>query len=71
MGQEINASRFTAQDFSQFLHNLREETGQLADYFRQQRFSSAGNIGGFELEAWLIRCRRPVPHRSTRNFLPI
>lgn len=55
MGQEINSSRFTAQDFSQFLQKLREETGQLAEYFSQRQFSSVGNIGGFELEAWLIQ----------------
>ena len=68
MGQEISSSRFTAQDFSQFLQNLREETGQLAGLFQQQKFSPVGNIGGFELEAWLIHADgSPAP--VNRDFL--
>lgn len=54
MGQEISVSRFTAQDFSRFLQRLRDETGQLDNWFRQRLFSNQGGIGGFELEAWLV-----------------
>lgn len=54
MGQEINASQFSAQDFSRFLRRLKEETEQLGEHFQNRRLSMDSNIGGFELEAWLI-----------------
>ncbi len=68
MGQEIKASRFTAQDFSRFLHRLNEETRQLAEDFRQQTLSQDTNIGGFELEAWLID-RDGYPSAVNQQFL--
>lgn len=54
MGQEINASQFTAQDFSRFLCRLNEETDLLGEHFKKRLLSAGSNIGGFELEAWLI-----------------
>ncbi len=68
MGREISASRFTAQDFSQFLQHLRDETGQLARLFEQQALASSGGIGGYELEAWLIQADG-TPAPVNKEFL--
>lgn len=54
MGQEIDASRFTRADFDRFDERLREETYLLATWFREGRFTSTHEIGGFELEACLV-----------------
>lgn len=62
MGQEINASRFTARDFSRYLHCLQEETRQLGKYFQQGLLAQDADVGGLELEAWLIDVRgEPAP----------
>ncbi len=62
MGQEINSSRFTAQDFSRFQRQLGEETVALERCFVEQRLEETGGVGGFELEAWLIDAQgRPAP----------
>lgn len=62
MGQEISCSEFTDEDFSRFQTRLREETAQLADWFRTGRFASRGGVGGFEIEAWLVnRQGQPAP----------
>ena len=66
MGQEIEYSQFTDYDFSTFSRHLREETEQLADFFRNNHFSDKGQIGGFEIEAWLVSLSgSPVPVNQT------
>jgi gamma-glutamyl:cysteine ligase YbdK (ATP-grasp superfamily) len=54
MGQEIPSSKFTKHDFSAFRQRLVDETILLSEYFRNQRFSSSHDVGGFEVEAWLV-----------------
>jgi len=54
MGEEIKYSRFTRSDHARFEKHLKQETGILADWFAQGRFSSKPPVAGYELEAWLI-----------------
>ena len=61
MGQEIPSSKFTKHDFSAFRERLSLETDLLTEMFRQHLFSSNHDVGGFEVEAWLVN----------RNALPI
>lgn len=62
MGQEIDQTAFSRQDFDTFRQRLREETALLAEFFEQQRFDQGPPVAGFELEAWLVdRQLRPAP----------
>lgn len=62
MGQDISSSTFTSEDFCRFQTQLRQETQQLADWFRRGQFAMSDPVGGFEIEAWLIdRCGQPAP----------
>lgn len=62
MGQEIETSHFSDADFAAFGERLRAETALLREWFRDAAFSSRGDVGGFELEAWLVDARgRPAP----------
>ena len=54
MGQEIDGSRFTKQDFQRFLNRLKQETQLLEQWFTERRFDNVKTIAGFELEAWLL-----------------
>lgn len=54
MGEEIGSSHFRQKDFRRFLSSLSRETSLLGDWFDQGVFSDAGNVAGFELEAWLV-----------------
>jgi hypothetical protein len=54
MGQEIEESRFTQEDFTAFAERLRHETALLGEWFEQGAFSARDRMGGYELEAWLI-----------------
>lgn len=54
MGQEIDSSRFTQQDFQRFDARLRQETELLGEWFAQGRFHNRDKVGGFELEVWLV-----------------
>jgi gamma-glutamyl:cysteine ligase YbdK (ATP-grasp superfamily) len=54
MGQEIEAARFTPDDFVEYADRLRNETVLLRDWFRDDVFSHRDRMGGFELEAWLV-----------------
>ena len=54
MGQDIQASRFTDDDFAAFEERLRAETRLLARWFREGAFAVGPNTGGFELETWLL-----------------
>ena len=62
MGQEIEATQFTPQDFEEYAQLLRTETELLGKWFRSNTFSPRARMGGFELEAWLIDdAAQPAP----------
>jgi len=54
MGQEVETSHFTKDDFVKFKENLDKETALLEKLFSEGGFSSDHGIGGFELEAWVV-----------------
>jgi len=68
MGQEIPTSQFDRHDFSTFLGHLRAETELLRQYFREHRFVSEHNTGGFEVEAWLVD-QNAIPAPINVKFL--
>jgi gamma-glutamyl:cysteine ligase YbdK (ATP-grasp superfamily) len=66
MGQEIEAARFTPDDFVEYAEHLRAETVLLGEWFSDDVFSPRDRMGGFELEAWLIDSEsRPAPLNET------
>ena len=66
MGQEIEESRFTPEDFVEYAKCLRRETELLGQWFRDGLFSARDRMGGFELEAWLVDdAVRPAPVNDT------
>jgi len=68
MGQEIEAARFTPDDFVAYADRLRVETALLGEWFSNDIFSARDRMGGYELEAWLIDGQaRPAP--SNEMFL--
>jgi hypothetical protein len=54
MGQEITNSHFEPEDFAVFEQRLGRETLLLCRWLEQGRFKTGPNMGGFELEAWLV-----------------
>ncbi len=54
MGEEIPTSHFSSQDFEDFTNRLRDETFLLKDWFARDKFAKGHEVGGFELEAWLV-----------------
>ena len=64
MGQEIEESRFTPEDFVDYAKCLRRETELLEQWFRDDLFSARDRMGGFELEAWLVDAdMQPAPRK--------
>ena len=62
MGQEIEAARFTPEDFVEYAERLRAETALLSEWFAADAFSPRDRMGGYELEAWLVDSQsRPAP----------
>lgn len=62
MGQEIEETRFTPDDFVVYAERLQQETALLQEWFEQDAFSVRDRMGGFELEAWLVDSQfRPAP----------
>lgn len=62
MGQEIEAARFTPDDFVGYAERLRAETALLGKWFAAGMFSPRDRMGGYELEAWLVDSQsRPAP----------
>jgi len=62
MGQEIDETRFTAEDFAAFDERLRSEQALLEEWFAAGAFACGPRQGGFELEAWLVGPdMRPAP----------
>jgi len=62
MGQEIHSAEFAAADFERFARNLASETEHLRGLFSSGDFAAGHEVGGFELEAWLVdEQTRPAP----------
>ncbi|MBX3616535.1 glutamate--cysteine ligase [Nitrosomonas sp.] len=54
MGQEINRTQFDDQIFKEYQRRLSRETELLEKQLSQGVFSTIGEIGGYELESWLV-----------------
>ncbi len=54
MGQEIEDSHFTAEDFAAFDRQLRAETELLTRWFQEGVLDDRPARAGFELEAWMV-----------------
>ena len=54
MGQEIDRARFEPQDFERFASRLRQETRALHRLSEHGALSARGEVGGLELEVWLV-----------------
>jgi hypothetical protein len=54
MGQEINQTAFDAATFAEYERRLSAEMQLLASMLQSGRFSDKGEIGGYELESWLL-----------------
>jgi gamma-glutamyl:cysteine ligase YbdK (ATP-grasp superfamily) len=68
MGQEISDSHFEPDDFTAFEERLGRETLLLSRWLQEGRFKSGPNMGGFELEAWLVD-RNARPAGIVENYL--
>lgn len=68
MGQEIADSRFTREDFRAFQERLEQETRLLESWFRDGVLHSDDQVGGLELEAWLVD-RNARPAAINERFL--
>jgi gamma-glutamyl:cysteine ligase YbdK (ATP-grasp superfamily) len=54
MGEEIQSSDFSTEDYARFKQQLQAETHRLAEWFAESRFAESHPVAGFELEAWLV-----------------
>ncbi len=54
MGEEITRCQFEKQDFILFQQHLEQESDLLKHWFGQGSFAAVPEVGGFELEAWLV-----------------
>ena len=54
MGQEIDRTRFEAEDFERFARRLAHETQALGALLEAGELSAQGDVGGLELEVWLV-----------------
>ena len=54
MGQEINQTQFDDQIFGEYRRRLFREIELLEEQLSQGIFSTIGEIGGYELESWLV-----------------
>ena len=54
MGQEVNKTSFSQDEFFQFKQNLDAETNLLKEMLEQGSFIDQAVVTGFELEGWLI-----------------
>jgi hypothetical protein len=62
LGQEITDSHFNPEDFRIFAQRLQRETELLCQWLDDGVFPPGGDVGGFELEAWLVDGdARPAP----------
>ena len=66
MGQELETSNFSDEDFDVFVRKLRAETDLIEAWERGGELSKAPASAGFELEAWLVDSdMRPTPENAT------
>ena len=68
MGQEIDRTRFTEDDFARFRQRVAQETDLLADWLARGRMDETRIVGGYEIEAWLIDPHY-CPAPRNREFL--
>lgn len=68
MGQEINRTRFTDEDFARFEARLAEETRRLAELVYGGGLANEGFCIGFEIEAWLVD-RHCFPSPTNDEYL--
>ena len=62
MGQEIQKTVFTKDDYHRFRQYLEQETELLTSWFNEGALSSNGLMGGFEIESWLLNeSYQPAP----------
>ena len=62
MGQEIEKAEFNPADFKRFQRRLTDEMLLLRQLFVDNSFNSGHEIGGYELEAWLVdQSTHPAP----------
>jgi hypothetical protein len=54
MGQEIERTRFSEDDFQCFAGKLADETAALRSFVKYGGFPDSRYVAGFELEAWLL-----------------
>lgn len=54
MGQEITQTQFTEDTFREYERRLSHEAELLRNELAAGRFSDIGEIGGYELESWLL-----------------
>lgn len=54
MGHEISTSYFDEGSCAEYNRRLHEETELLDTLISNNRFSDLGNIGGYELECWIL-----------------
>jgi len=55
MGQEVDRTEFSEEDFSEFKKRLRDESRVLREWFENDAFENTDGMCGFELEAWLVK----------------
>ena len=66
MGQELETSSFSEEDFDVFVRKLRTETDLIEAWERDGALSKAPASAGFELEAWLVdKNMLPTPENAT------
>jgi gamma-glutamyl:cysteine ligase YbdK (ATP-grasp superfamily) len=54
VGREIDHARFAPQDFERFARNVGRETQDLNALLEHGALSARGDVGGLELEVWLV-----------------
>jgi hypothetical protein len=54
MGQEISQTLFDASHYAEYGRRMLEEANILEAWLGEDRFSSHGMVGGYELECWLL-----------------
>ncbi len=66
MGEDIQTRTFSPEDAAIFDTRLLEETKLCRIWLEDNRFCKTGDIGGFELEAWLIdQNNNPAPQNAS------
>ncbi len=62
MGQEIEKTFFSEDDYNKFRQVLEQETTLLTSWFNDGALSNDGLMGGFEIESWLLdKSLQPAP----------